>query len=41
MMQTALRDELKGTTNDNIGLVKDLEYADLSLDNTRSHYDDI
>ena len=41
MMQTALRDELKGTTNDSIGLVKDLEYTDSSLDNTQSHYADI
>jgi hypothetical protein len=41
MMQTALRDELKGTTNDSSGPVKDLKYTDLSLDNMRPHYYDI
>jgi hypothetical protein len=41
MMQTALRDELKGTTIDSSGPVKDFQYTDLSLDNTRPHYTDI
>ena len=41
MMQTALRDELKGTTPYNIGLVKDLKYAHLSLENTQSRYEEI